>query len=86
LPMLKCGRLCVGSGRVVTTDPARTPTPIDSRTPNGRRALDRLTVAQHAWADAVGNAVGEDELRHALAVVRQIIDSSRAYREEFDDV
>jgi DNA-binding MarR family transcriptional regulator len=50
-------------------------------TSDGRRALDRLTVTQHAWADWVGNAVGEDELRHALAVVGQVIDSSRAYRE-----
>jgi DNA-binding MarR family transcriptional regulator len=54
-------------------------------TAEGRRALDRLTVVQHAWADAVGNAVGEGELRHALAVVRSVIDSSRAYRGEFDD-
>jgi DNA-binding MarR family transcriptional regulator len=46
----------------------------------GRRALDRLTSAQHAWADTVGNAVGEDELRHALAVVRQVIEASRTYR------
>jgi DNA-binding MarR family transcriptional regulator len=46
----------------------------------GRRAIDRLTSAQHAWADAVGNAVGEVELRHALAVVRQVIEASRTYR------
>jgi DNA-binding MarR family transcriptional regulator len=46
----------------------------------GRRALDRLTSAQHAWADAVGNVVGEGELRQALAVVRQVIDASRTYR------
>jgi DNA-binding MarR family transcriptional regulator len=50
----------------------------------GRRAIDRLTAAQHAWADSVGNAVGEDELRHALAVLRSIIESSRAYRESGD--
>jgi DNA-binding MarR family transcriptional regulator len=49
-------------------------------TTEGRRALDRLTLAQHAWADAVGSAVGEDELRHALTVVRQVIDTSRAFR------
>ena len=54
-------------------------------TGDGRRALDRLTVAQHAWADSVGNSVGEDELRHALAVVRQVIASSRAYRRGPDD-
>ena len=39
-------------------------------TSDGRRALDRLTVAQHSWADSVGIAVGEDELKQALAVVR----------------
>jgi DNA-binding MarR family transcriptional regulator len=46
----------------------------------GRRAIDRLTSAQHAWADAVDNAVGESELRQALAVVRQAIEASRTYR------
>jgi DNA-binding MarR family transcriptional regulator len=50
-------------------------------TSNGRQALDRLTGVQHAWADSVGNAVGEGELRHALTVVRQVIEFSRAYRE-----
>ena len=54
-------------------------------TPEGRRALDRLTVDQHAWADSVGQAVGEDELRHALAVVRSVIESSRAYRRGLGD-
>ena len=49
-------------------------------TAEGRRAVDRLTLAQHAWADAVGNAVGEDELRHALTVVRQVIETSRIFR------
>jgi DNA-binding MarR family transcriptional regulator len=54
-------------------------------TEKGRQALDRLTAAQHTWADAVGNAVGEDELRFALAVVRSVIESSRAYRAESDN-
>ena len=49
-------------------------------TNDGRRALGRLTAAQHAWADSVGNSVGQDELRRALAVVRQVIESSRTYR------
>ena len=51
-------------------------------TEDGRRALDRLTVAQYAWADSVGTAVGEGELRHALAVLRSVIESSRVYRED----
>lgn len=50
-------------------------------TPSGRAAVESLAVAQHAWADAVGTAVGEDELRHALAILRRIVDASRAYRE-----
>ena len=49
-------------------------------TPEGRATVDRLTDAQHAWADAVGAAIGEDELRRTLAGVRRIIDASRAYR------
>ena len=54
-------------------------------TSDGRQALDRLAIAQHAWADSVGSSVGEDELRHALAVLRQVIESSRAYRSRPDD-
>jgi len=49
-------------------------------TTDGRHALGRLAGAQHAWADAVGAAVGEGELRHALGVVRQVIEASRAFR------
>jgi DNA-binding MarR family transcriptional regulator len=49
-------------------------------TSEGRTVLDRLTAAQHAWADTVGAEVGEDELRQAMAVVRRVIDASRAYR------
>jgi DNA-binding MarR family transcriptional regulator len=53
-------------------------------TAEGRRAVDRLAAAQHAWADAVGKEVGHDELRRALDVVRQIILSSRGYRDGRD--
>jgi DNA-binding MarR family transcriptional regulator len=49
-------------------------------TPEGRRALGRLRTAQHAWANAVGNQVGHDELVHALTIVRRVIDASRSYR------
>lgn len=49
-------------------------------TPQGRSALRQLAAAQHEWANAVADAVGEEELRSALVIVRQIIDSSRAYR------
>ncbi|MFP5282851.1 MAG: MarR family winged helix-turn-helix transcriptional regulator [Actinomycetes bacterium] len=49
-------------------------------TDQGRRALERLRTAQHAWADAVGAEVGEEELRRALDVLRRVIDASRTYR------
>lgn len=51
----------------------------------GREVLGRLTAAQHAWADAVGAEVGEDELRQALAAVRQVSEASRAYRDGRSD-
>jgi DNA-binding MarR family transcriptional regulator len=49
-------------------------------TPAGRETVRRLRQAQHAWADAVGNAVGAAELRAALTTVRKVIDASRAQR------
>jgi DNA-binding MarR family transcriptional regulator len=51
-------------------------------TADGRAAVDRLTSAQHAWADAVGAEVGQDELEHALSVLRRVVEASRAYREQ----
>jgi DNA-binding MarR family transcriptional regulator len=49
-------------------------------TAEGRATVNRLTEAQHAWADAVGAEVGEDEIRRTLAGVRRIIEASRGYR------
>lgn len=49
-------------------------------TDRGRAQLARLTEAQHAWADHVGGEVGTDDLRTALAVIRRVIEASRAYR------
>ncbi|GEA87024.1 MarR family winged helix-turn-helix transcriptional regulator [Cellulomonas cellasea] len=50
-------------------------------TPRGRETLLRLRDAQHAWADAVGAAVGADELRAFRATAERIAAASRAYRE-----
>lgn len=50
-------------------------------TPAGREAVAWLAEAQHEWANAVGAAVGEDELRHALGIVRRVIAASRNYRQ-----
>ena len=49
-------------------------------TDEGRAAVNRLTDAQHAWADAVGAEIGEDELRRTLESVRRIITASRSHR------
>jgi DNA-binding MarR family transcriptional regulator len=47
-------------------------------TPAGREVVGRLASAQHAWADAVGAVVGEDELAHVLSVLRRVAAVSRA--------
>ena len=47
----------------------------------GREAVTRLRRAQHAWADAVGAEIGEDELRRTLESVQRIVAASRAYRD-----
>jgi DNA-binding MarR family transcriptional regulator len=66
---------------VYTDNPAHRRAKLLEPTPAGRAAVANLAEAQHAWADAVGAAVGEDELRRALATMRRIVDASRAYRE-----
>lgn len=47
----------------------------------GRKTLEELREDQHAWSNAVGEQVGEDEMRRVLAGMRRIIDASRSYRE-----
>lgn len=54
-------------------------------TAEGRAAVGRLAEAQHAWADAVGAEVGEEELRRTLAGVRRIVAASRVYRAATDE-
>jgi DNA-binding MarR family transcriptional regulator len=54
-------------------------------TADGRATVTRLADAQHAWADAVGAEIGEDEIRRTLESVRRIIAASRTYRAR-DDV
>ncbi|MHA7269237.1 MarR family winged helix-turn-helix transcriptional regulator [Arthrobacter sp. HLT1-20] len=49
-------------------------------TPGGRASIMRLRNAQHQWADAVGDAVGENELLAVQATIQRIIAASRAYR------
>jgi DNA-binding MarR family transcriptional regulator len=40
----------------------------------GYWAVRRISVVQHPWADRVGEAVGTDELRSALAVMQRLVD------------
>lgn len=49
-------------------------------TPKGRETVAALRDAQHAWSDAVGAAMGEDELRSFAQTLEKIIAASRTYR------
>jgi DNA-binding MarR family transcriptional regulator len=46
----------------------------------GRTVVESLRDEQHAWSNAVGAAVGVEELRQALAIVAKVIHASRTYR------
>ena len=73
--------LLVGRGWATFRDnPAHRRARLLEPTQAGRDAVSGLTDAQHAWADAVGAEVGEDEVRRTLEGVRRIIAASRAYR------
>lgn len=50
-------------------------------TPAGRATLLELRDDQHRWANAVGEAVGVEELRAALATMRSVIAASRQARD-----
>lgn len=43
-------------------------------TPKGRAALQRIQAAQRAWANDLGAAVGEDELRTASRTLERVIE------------
>ena len=46
----------------------------------GRETLEKLRSDQHAFANAVGEEVGENEIRRVLAGMKRIIEASRRYR------
>ena len=46
-------------------------------TPKGRSALRTVQAAQRTWADALGAALGEAELRQASAVLDRVLDAVR---------
>ncbi|OZE80344.1 MarR family transcriptional regulator [Rhodococcus sp. 15-649-2-2] len=49
-------------------------------TSKGRETVAALRDAQHAWSDAVGAAVGENELRSFAETLEKILAASRHYR------
>ena len=63
-----------------TPNPSHRRAKLLSPTDRGRAALGRLSGAQHSWANAVAEDVGESELREALSIVRRIIEASRRHR------
>ena len=44
-------------------------------TPRGRSALRRIRVAQHEWANAVGDRIGTRDLRRANGILARIIEA-----------
>ena len=46
-----------------------------SLTKAGQAALQEIQVRQRVWADALGAAIGEDELRRALEILREVDDA-----------
>lgn len=54
-------------------------------TRRGRDTLEKLRKDQHAWADAVGADVGEDEIRRVQDGMKKILAASRRYRGESDE-
>lgn len=47
-------------------------------TESGYWAVRRISVAQHPWANRIGDAVGVDELRAALPVMQRLIEALEA--------
>ena len=74
--------LLVEAGWAVYRDnPAHRRAKLLEPTDKGRSALRQLAASQRDWADAVGAEVGEEELRHVLAVLRRVTESSRSHRD-----
>ena len=46
-------------------------------TPAGLEALERIQAAQRAWADKLGNELGERDLRTANQVLERVLDAMR---------
>ena len=54
-------------------------------TDRGRRAIAALTVEQHAWADAVGQEIGEKNLTTLGTLISRLTEASHRYRQRTND-
>ncbi len=61
-------------------NPAHRRSRLLSPTDEGRAAVRELATEQHAWADAVGDRVGRDDLQTLGRLIRRVIDASREAR------
>lgn len=52
-----------------------------SLTARGRRAIAALAAEQHAWADAVGQEIGEKNLKTLATLIGRVTQASRRYRQ-----
>lgn len=68
-----------------TTNPKHRRAKLLRPTAEGRVTVDKLRADQHAWADAVGKEVGEEEIRRVLDGMVKIIAASRRYRGSSDE-
>ena len=50
-------------------------------TGKGRRAITALNAEQHAWADTVGQEIGEKNLKTLGTLISRLTDASRRYRQ-----
>lgn len=50
-------------------------------TPKGRQAVAALAKEQHAWANTVGQEIGEKELKILGTLISRLTDASRCYRQ-----
>ena len=50
-------------------------------TPKGRQAVAALAKEQHAWANTVGQEIGEKDLKILGTLISRLTDASRCYRQ-----
>jgi DNA-binding MarR family transcriptional regulator len=44
-------------------------------TPAGRATLERIQAAQHAWANAVGERIGSDDIQNAQRILARVVEA-----------